>query len=293
MKKVVILFILLYMVVFPAMALADTGDVEAGLTPDSRFYWFDRMAERIIALFLLHPQDKANALSKTGLERLAEAQEVDDEATVGELISEFLTTQKDIQLIAGQDIDSLVGLSEDQLEALDYLDELLEYGEGEIEYRAGDALSLLNKILDRQIVRLSKIDLDKHPHKAKKITTIISQTTDRLNKLIDKLAKSSDEDQEESNEVAEEGSKKTLEEKVEHVTASTSKHIEVLENNYINAPLKAKDSLEKAIDKSSNGIDSASGAVGRQRPVVTTNNESDPSNSIDGSSTSSGAKKAK
>jgi len=260
------------MVVFPAIALADTGGVDAGLTPDSRFYWFDRMAERIVTLFLLHPQDKVNALSKIGLERLAEAQEMDDEATVGELISEFLITQKNIQLIAGKDIDSLVDLSEDQLVALDLLDDLLEYGEGEIEHRADDAISILKKILEKQTIRLSKIGLDKYPHKAIKVTKIIRKTTDRLNKLIDRLAKDSDDSQEEvSDDGSGIGNKKTLEEKKEHVTEATSKHLEVLENK-----------LEKAIDKSSNGRDTASGAVGREGPPRDpANNTSSPNKPSD------------
>lgn len=82
MKKIApILLVLIFLSAAPANAA--TTDVEAGLTPESRFYWFDRLSERIQLIFTLNPQNKSAALSAIGLERLAEAEEVEDEATVG------------------------------------------------------------------------------------------------------------------------------------------------------------------------------------------------------------------
>ena len=87
MKKIgAVFFLLMFLLVGPTAAIAGPAEGKAGLTPESRFYWFDRLAERVTLLFTLSPRNKSEALSKIGLERLAEAQEVESSETVGGLI---------------------------------------------------------------------------------------------------------------------------------------------------------------------------------------------------------------
>lgn len=100
MKKLLIV-ILAMSVLHPTAAWAGTAEIEASLTPESRFYWFDRMAEKLQLLLTLDGEAKAGVLSKIGLERLAEAESVENTATIGRLISDYLDNEKEASELAG------------------------------------------------------------------------------------------------------------------------------------------------------------------------------------------------
>jgi len=244
MKKLIILFILLHIVIFPATALAQTSETEAGLTPDSFFYWFDRLAERIILVFTLDPQDKVNALSKFGLERLAEAGKTDDKVIVGSLISEYLTDQNEIALKGGKDLDSLVTISEDHMEALSQLIVIAASSDGEVKNKASIAISYVIEKLKEHRILIAQIDITGNPQATGKAIVILDKIA---NKLADPTAIPVGDD------------KKTAAEKAENVKAATSKHTEVLENN-------AGTATEKAIDKSATGIEKAPAAIIKPKP---------------------------
>lgn len=287
MKKVIPL-ILLLMMVAPATALAAPADVEAGLGPDSRFYWFDRMAERITLLFTLDPQAKSTALSKNGLERLAEAGEVEDEETVGKLVSEYVKNQEKAQDLAGDDIDALAVISEDQGQALEQLNDLIENGEGVGEHEASKALTTTARLLERQANRLEKIAAKDLPGEAEKAAKVIDKTTTRLSRLADKLAKKSDD----SSETV---GKKTVEELSDHVLAATAKHLEVLERVLENAPDSARSAIEAALDNSAKGQGKASEAVKRRGPKADgdSDDNTDTADGDDGGPSSKGRGKRK
>lgn len=258
MKKIVPL-ILLLMLVAPATALAAPADVEAGINPDSRFYWFDRMAERVTLLFTLDPQAKSTALSKNGLERLAEAGEVENEETVGKLVSEYLKNQRQAESLAGDDIDTLAAINEDQGQALEELNELIENGEGVGEQEAARALAATTRLLERQAKKLEKLAAKDSPKAAEKAAKVIDKTTTRLSHLADKLSKKSDE----SSATA---GKKTAEELSEHVLAATAKHLQVLERVLENAPESARPAIEAILESSATGQGTAAEAVKRRGP---------------------------
>ena len=269
MKKVLIFFLLLFILSFPTTAFAATSETEAGTTPDSLFYWFDKMAERISLLFTFNPQDKAEALSKIGLERLAEAEESDNEETVGKLISEFVKNSNKAEDLADEDIDTLVGLNEDQTEALGILSDL-----GDDDKSTDKAISTVIKLLDKQSKKLEKLALNASPKAAEKIARVIDKTTDRLNKLLEKLSKENEDDSDDKE-------KKTIEELVDQVQSSTSKHITVLEGllDLDKLPDSAKASIEKAIAKSKHGSETATEAVGRRGPKVVSDGEASEASS--------------
>jgi len=274
MKKVLVLFILLFMLLIPATALAESTDTEAGTTPDSLFYWFDKMAERIFLLFTFDPQDKAEALSKIGLERLAEAEESDNEETIGKLISEFVKNNEKAEALAGDDLDTLVGLNEDQAEALDILSELID-DEGIGDKGVDRAISSVIKLLDKQSSKLEKLALSDSSKTAEKVARVIDKTTAKLNKLLEKFSKD-DEDDSDDNE------KKTIEELIEHVQSSTSKHIAVLESLLDKVPDSARASIEKAIEKSMHGSKTTSETVGRRGPKAGSDGEASQASSKGG-----------
>ena len=255
--KIFITLLLLLMLLSPATAIAATTEVEAGLDPDSRFYWFDRMAERIKLVFTLDPQAKSEALSKIGLERLAEAEEVEDEETVGRLISDYLKNQKNAQDLAGDDIDTLAVLNDDQSQALEQLNNLVDEGEGAVEQRAAKAMTATTRLLEKQAKKLEKIAMSDSPKAAEKAAKTIDKTTTRLNRLANKLSRQSD-----NGETA--AKKKTAEELSEHVLSVTGKHLSVLERILEKNP--DSPGIKKALENSQRGQETAVGANQRRGP---------------------------
>ncbi len=249
MKKLIILFILVNMLIFPATALAQTSQTEAGLTPDSLFYWFDRLAERIVLIFTLDPQDKVNALSKMGLERLAEAEESEAKATIGSLLSEYLTNQKEIEQNTNGDLESLLNLSEDQIEALGHLSIVAADNEGEVKNNASTVISYVVEKLKEKRLALSQMNIAGDP-----------QALSRALAVLDKIA----------NKLADPTAIPTIEtagnEKAGKVKEATSKHTAVLENNKEKVSEQAIPAIEKAIDKSKTGSEKATGAVSKPAP---------------------------
>jgi len=247
MKKVIIIFILVYMLILPSTALAQTNEAKAGLTPDSLFYWFDRLAERIILVFTFDSQEKVNALSKFGLERLAEANETDDKVIVGTLISEYLTDQNEIELKGRKDLDSLVTISEDRMGALTLLSIIAANNDGEVKNKASIAISYVIEKLKEHRIMISQLDINGNPQATSKAIVILDKIA---NKLADPTAIPA----------------KGADEKADNVKAATSKHTEVLENNAGTAPEQAKPAIENAIDKSATGTEKAPQAISKPAP---------------------------
>lgn len=262
MKKFVIIIIAL-LLLSPAPAFAATSDAEAGLTPDSWFYWFDRLAERIQLVFTFDAQAKAEALSGIGLERLAEAQEVEDEATADQLISEYSDNQEEATQQAGEDGDTLAGLMDNQTEALERLSDLIDEIGGDAERRAVKAMTAIARLLAKQSDRLDKIKVNA-PNAAMKTTRIITKTTERLNRLGDKLLRFTQESSATLDSSATPDGK-TIEELVEHIRQVTAKHLDVLQRVLEKVPDSAKPAIEKAIERSARGGETAVEAVQKRR----------------------------
>ncbi len=252
-------FLLFLMLLAPTAAIAAPANVEAGLSPESRFYWFDRMAERITLLFTLDTQDKSQALSKIGLERLAEAEEVESQETVGSLISDYLKNQRQADDLAGDDPDTLVGLNEDQAEALERLDGLIEQSRGEHEQLAVQAIATTARLLEKQAKKLEQAALSGSTNVAEKTARAIDKTMTRLKKLADKITKRSAA----SATISE---KKTADELSEHVLSATAKHLAVLEGLLGKVSDSAKPAIEKALERSGKGREKAGEAVKRRGP---------------------------
>lgn len=254
MKKLVVIIIAL-LLLSPTTAYSATGQVESGLTPDSWFYWFDRLAERIQLVFTFDAQAKSEALSKIGLERLAEAQEVESESTVDQLISEYQENQEEATEQAGEDADTLVGLVENQAEALERLSVLIDEIGGSAERRAVKTMTAIARLLVKQSAKLDKIS-ENAPNAAVRTTKIIAKTTDRLTKLGDKLSRISlDSSATPESSATPDG--KSIEELVEHIKEVTSKHLAVLKKVLEKVPDSAKPTIEKAIERSSHGGETA------------------------------------
>ncbi|KKK80603.1 hypothetical protein LCGC14_2821830, partial [marine sediment metagenome] len=109
MKKLICVTIAIFL--FSAGSAFAQSSVPAGVSPGSPFYWFDRISERIQLVFMLDPQDKAEALSRIGLERLSEAQEVDNDETVGKLISDYQKNRRQAEELSGDNVDGLALLA--------------------------------------------------------------------------------------------------------------------------------------------------------------------------------------
>ena len=139
MKKLICLTIAIFFLT-AGNAFAESK-VTAGIGPESPFYWFDRLAERIQLVFTLDPQDKVNALKKIGHERLLEAQEATSGETVGKLISDFQKSRKQAEELAGDGVDDVTLLAESESDALDELTELAESASQINQRKAANALA--------------------------------------------------------------------------------------------------------------------------------------------------------
>lgn len=266
---VVLIFFLL--TASPAFA----GEVAAGVTPGSPFYWFDRLAERVQLLFTLDPQAKVQALQKIGLERLAEAKEVQDPKTVGELISAYQTNQEEADELAVSNSDSLTTVSEGLGTAIARLNELLETAKAEGREKAAAALSKAIAKLTRTSERLEKLAA-KMPEKAKeKAAKAAEKVKKRLAKLEERLSKAKEEAETEG-----QGGQKSLDELLNKVKEATAKHQAVLQRVLEKAPEPAKKALEKALEKSQQGGQRAIEAIKKrlerenEQPEVTATVES-------------------
>jgi len=243
-KCVPLILIFLLLTATPALA----GEPAAGITPGSPFYWFDRLAERVQLLFTFDPQAKVQALQKIGLERLAEAQEVQDPKTVGELISAYQTSQEEADELAGTNSDSLTTVSDGLGTAIAKLNQLLETAKAEGREKAAAAITRAIANLTRTSERLEKLAA-KMPEKAKeKAAKAAEKAKKRLAKLEERLSKAKEEV-----EAKDQGGKKSLEELLSKVKEATAKHTAVLQRVLEKAPEPAKKALEKAVEKSQQG----------------------------------------
>ncbi len=273
MKRMV-WFIVFMLFVMPNAAWAGSGGVEAGLAPGSNFYWLDRLAERVSLVFTLSPRNKAKALSKIGLERLAEAEEVDTTETIDGLIADFVAGQEKARELAGDDLDTIIALNADQLEALGVLSGFLETADT-TDGPAGRALETTALLLVKQVRKIEKAA--DHPQAARKAAQVIEKTTDRLNKTALKLSRQSTDTSATTDTSAAVDTSATVdgtatpggptEELIEHVNAATAKHLAVLESVLEKAPESAKPALERALEKSAKGHEKAVEAVGRRGQV--------------------------
>lgn len=255
----------------PALA----ADVSAGITPGSPFYWFDRLAERIQLLFTLDPQAKVQALSRIGLERLAEAQQVEDEKTVGELISEYRSNQEEADKLAGNNTEGLITVSDSLTSAIDKLNELLQTAKAEGKEKAAAALTRAMAKLTRTSERLEKL-ASKMPEKAKeKAAKAAEKAQKQLTKLEARLSKAKEKAEAEGS-----GGKKSLEELINKVKEATAKHTTVLHRVLEKAPEPAKEALQKALEKSSKQRAIEALKKRQQEDLSEENNEGEATSSI-------------
>lgn len=263
-KCVPLVLIFFLVTVTPAFA----SEVAAGVTPGSPFYWFDRLAERVQLLFTLNPQAKVQALQKIGLERLAEAQEVKDPKTVGELISAYQTNQEEADELAGSNSDSLTTVSEGLGTAIAKLNQLLESAKAEGREKAVAALTKAIAKLTHTSERLEKLAL-KMPEKAKeKAAKAAEKAKKRLAKLEERLSKAK-----KKAETRDQTGQKSLEELLNKVREATAKHTAVLQRVLEKAPEPAKKVLEKALEKSQHGGERAIKALKKRLEQETEQSE--------------------
>lgn len=263
MKKLICLTIAIFFLT-AGNAFAESK-VTAGIGPESPFYWFDRLAERIQLVFTLDPQDKVKALNKIGHERLLEALEAQEAAsgeTVGKLISDYQKSRKEAEALADDNVDGLALLAESESDALDQLTELAESASQVNQKKAANALASAISRLTKLNSRLEKITAKGSDNAKIKAAKAVSKTTDRLNHIEDKLAKMIEK-------ASNTKDKKTAEELSEHVKEATGKHITVLKDVLVNAPEQEKKGLQNAIDRSSKGHNTAPDAVNRRGPKNT------------------------
>jgi hypothetical protein len=237
MKKVLVLTIMILVLgTSPALA-SEEGGVRAGITPGHQLYRLDRLAERVQLLFTLSPRSKVEALSRFGLERLAEAQEVDRPEKVGKLISDYRSNRQQAEAIAGKDIDRLDIVANADEPAAALLNELTKSpnaGEPEVAAALEAALARIAKVSERLEKLADKIP----PHALNKQSQALDRATNRLNQI-----------------------QQSQTEAVERVREATAKHQAVLEGVLEKAPDQAKKGLEKAIKKSSRGSQRAVEAI--------------------------------
>lgn len=265
MKKLICLTIAIFFLT-AGNAFAESK-VTAGIGPESPFYWFDRLAERIQLVFTLDPQDKVKALNKIGHERLLEALEDQEAAsgeTVGKLISDFQKSRKQAGELAGDSVDGLTLLaeSESDTDTLDQLTELAESASQVNQRKAANALASAISRLTKLNSKLEKIAAKGSDNAKIKAAKAVSKTTDRLSHIENKLAKMIEK-------ASNTKDKKTAEELSEHVKEATGKHITVLKDVLINAPEQAKKGLQNAIVRSSGEHNTAPDAVNRRGPKNT------------------------
>ncbi len=265
MKRVVWLIVFMLLVA-PNTAWASPGGVEAGLAPDSHFYWLDRLAERVSLGLTFNSQNKAKAVSRIGLERLAEAEKVDTTETIDGLIAEFVSGQEKAKELAGDDLDTIIALNTDQLDALDALSGLL--GAGDVSGgSAARAIATTSRLLVKQASKVERAA--DHPQAARKAAQAIEKTTARLNKVVVKLNRRSvDSSTSPDASSTVDGTAtpgRSTAELIEHVNAATAKHLAILEGVLEKAPESAKPALERALEKSVNGHKKAVEAVGRRQ----------------------------
>jgi hypothetical protein len=257
MKKVLVLTMMILMLgASPALA-SEEGGVPAGITPGHQLYWLDRLAERVQLLFTLSPRSKVEALSRFGLERLAEAQEVDGPETVGKLISDYRSNRQQAEAVAGKDIDKLDIVANADEPAAALLNELTKSanaGDPEVAAALEAALARIAKVSER----LEKLADKVPPHALNKQAQALDRATNRLNQI-----------------------QRSQTEAVERVREATGKHQAVLEGVLEKAPEAARGSLQKAIDKSGRGAERAVEAIENRQggkpdsPETTTTPEPD------------------
>ncbi|MCK4268478.1 MAG: hypothetical protein KAX16_06570 [Actinomycetia bacterium] len=260
MKKLICLTIAIFFLT-AGNAFAESK-VTAGIGPESPFYWFDRLAERIQLVFTLDPQDKVKALNKIGHERLLEAQEATSGETVGKLISDFQKSRKQAEELAGDGVDDVTLLAESESDTLDQLTELAESASQVNQRKAANALASAISRLTKLNSKLEKIAAKGSDNAKIKAAKAVSKTTDRLSHIENKLAKMIEK-------ASNTKDKKTAEELSKHVKEATGKHITVLKDVLINAPEQAKKGLQNAIDRSSGEHNTAPDAVNRRGPKNT------------------------
>jgi len=242
MKRLALITVVLIILsASPALA----GDkVQAGVNPNSIFYWFDRAAENIELFFTFNSEDKVKALSNFSLERLSEAEAVDDDETVADLLSDYQDDQEEAEELADESPGSLEYLSDNESGALDQLTEIVESIGEEGQKHASTALSQAVSRLTRLSTKLEKIAAQGSKNASEKAAKTVSKTVERLSHIEDKLVKIG----ERAEDAADKKAAKELNELVEE---ATGKHVAILEGMLDKVPDQAKKGILNAISNSS------------------------------------------
>lgn len=147
-------------------ALAEAGkpepnvQVEAGVTPDSPFYFLDLLAEKVKLFFTTDPKELAETYARLALERMAEAQEMTEaEKTqyLEKLVDEYATAIQNARealekaLAAGAQVKEVAALL-DQAENVAALKVVLEKVPGEGKERI--KLRLLENVAAGEVLKV-------------------------------------------------------------------------------------------------------------------------------------------
>ena len=139
MKKIAMfLTIFLFLFIFSSLerVMASPESEEAGLTPDSPFYFLDTWQEKISLAFTFNPQAKAEKMLKYAEEKIAETEKLSEEQKAKYMdkalnlynqYSTNISTQIDKLKAQGKDVDQLLQkVSESTLKHQEVLTKVLE-----------------------------------------------------------------------------------------------------------------------------------------------------------------------
>jgi len=280
MKKLA--FITIALIILSTSPALAGNKVPAGVNPDSIFYWFDRASEDIELFFTFNNEEKVKALSNFSLERLSEAEAVNDEETIVELLSDFQENQEEAEELAGENPDSLANLSEDESGALDQLTELVESIGEDGQEKAGTAITQAVSRLTRLSTKLEKIAAQGSSNGSEKAAKAVSKAAERLSHIHDKLVKIGEKAESSA-------SKKAAKELTEHVEEATGKHVAILEGVLDKVPDQAKEGILNAISNSTKDKTNSGKAFGKKG----SNGDTDDSDVEDDSSENGSKGKSK
>ncbi len=272
MKRLAIMTVA-FLILSASPALASER-VPAGTGPDSIFYWFDRAAEDIELFFTFDKGDKVKALSNFSLERLSEAEAVNDDETVTELLSDYQENQEDAEGLAEDNPDSLAFLSENDSGALDQLTELIESIGEDGQKKAATAFTQAVSRLTRLSTKLEKIADQGSGNASEKAAKAVAKAAERLSHIEEKLGRIAEKAEKAAD-------KKTVKEMIEHVEEATGKHVAILEGVLEKVPEQAKEGILKAISNSTKDKSNRGKAFGSNDNIET---EGDDGKGIKGQS---------
>ena len=265
-------------------AVAQEELPDPGITPDSWLYGLDRAIESLQKIFTFAPEAKARLALQLAAERLAEAKAMAEarkpELAVG-VASDYEAELKEAEtygtaiadLARKKDFEALVAKATSV--HIDVLERVLEKLPDTAKPGMRHALERSKRGHDETLNRLGEIA----PEEAAMLRFEYAEK--RLNKAREKaregnveeaeaLVKEYKEEMNNSSEMRKraEGIGRNVTRLVELVANRTSKHLQVLQEIYEKVPDQAKPAIEKAMNVSAKGQESALTALQRVKPEI-------------------------